>query len=39
MDNPEGLSRQAFEPLPEGESYKPYVPAGASLLEFTPSEA
>ena len=35
MHKPEGLSRQAFEPLPEGESYKPYVPASESLLEFT----
>ncbi len=30
-----GLDRSAFEPVPEGESYQPYVPASARLLEFS----
>jgi hypothetical protein len=32
---PQGLSRQAYEPIPEGDSYRPFVPAGDSLAEFT----
>ncbi len=30
-----GLSRQAFEPLAEGEIYEPYIAADESPLEFT----
>jgi putative OPT family oligopeptide transporter len=30
-----GLSRQAYEPIPEGGSYEPYVPASESPAEFT----
>jgi len=30
-----GLSRQAYEPIPEGGSYEPFVPAGDSPPEFT----
>lgn len=30
-----GLSRQAYEPIPPGGEYTPYVPAGESLSEFT----
>ena len=32
---PQGLSRQAYEPLPPGESYRPFVPAGDTPAEFT----
>jgi len=32
---PSGLSRQAYEPVPEGARYEPYVSAGESPLEFT----
>ena len=35
MSRKRGLSRQAYEPLPEGKSYEPYVPASESLAEFT----
>lgn len=35
MERKEGLSRQAYEPIPEGQSYEPYTPATESLLEFT----
>ncbi|UCE59950.1 MAG: oligopeptide transporter, OPT family [Phycisphaerales bacterium] len=35
MTDKEGLSQQAYEPMPEGQSYKPYISAGADLLEFT----
>ena len=35
MDKPEGLGRQAVEPLPEGQEYQPYVPAHQNLAEFT----
>ena len=35
MSDKPGLTHQAYEPLPKGESYSPYVPAGESLLEFT----
>ncbi len=35
MDRPKGLSSQAFEPLPEGKAYEPYVAADDSPLEFT----
>jgi putative OPT family oligopeptide transporter len=31
----EGLSRQAYEPVPEGQSYEPFVPASQSPAEFT----
>lgn len=31
----EGLSHQAYQPLPEGEEYQPYVPATASPDELT----
>ncbi len=30
-----GLGKQAFEPVPEGQSFKPYIPATESPLEFT----
>lgn len=30
-----GLSRHAYEPVPEGSEYEPYVPAGESLAEFS----
>ena len=30
-----GLGKQAFEPVPEGQSFEPYVPATESPLEFT----
>ena len=30
-----GLSRQAYEPIPEGQSYEPFVPATESPSEFT----
>ena len=30
-----GVSRQAYEPIPEGEEYEPFVPATESPLEFT----
>jgi len=35
MKRAEGLTRQAFEPLAEGQSYEPYTPAHESPLEFT----
>lgn len=35
MSERKGLSKRAYEPLPKGESYEPYVPASESLLEFT----
>ncbi|UCC31093.1 MAG: oligopeptide transporter, OPT family [Phycisphaerales bacterium] len=35
MERKEGLSQQAYEPIPEGQSYEPYTPAAESLLEFT----
>jgi putative OPT family oligopeptide transporter len=31
----QGLSRQAYEPVPEGEKYPPYVPASESPLEMS----
>ena len=31
----DGLSSQAYEPLPSGQSYRPYVSADQSPLEFT----
>jgi putative OPT family oligopeptide transporter len=31
----EGLSRQAYEPIPEGGRYDPFVPAGETPAEFT----
>ncbi len=35
MDEKRGLSAQAYTPLPEGEEYRPYVPASQSPLEFS----
>ncbi len=35
MNNKEGLSQKAYEPIPEGEEYLPYIPASESPLEFT----
>jgi putative OPT family oligopeptide transporter len=35
MSRREGLGPGAFEPPPPGSSYEPYVPASASLQEFT----
>ncbi len=35
MKRKEGLSKQAYEPVPEGQSYEPYTPASESPLEFT----
>jgi hypothetical protein len=32
---PQGLSRQAYEPLPAGERYRPFVPPAESPAEFT----
>ncbi|MCH8804779.1 MAG: oligopeptide transporter, OPT family [Planctomycetes bacterium] len=30
-----GLSQQAYEPIPEGGAYEPYVPASETYFEFT----
>lgn len=35
MTPKEGLSQKAYEPIPEGETYEPYVPASESPLEFS----
>ena len=35
MARKEGLSQQAYEPIPKGEQYLPYIPADESPLEFT----
>ncbi len=35
MSDKPGLNRHAYEPLPEGQSYSPYVPPSENLLEFT----
>jgi putative OPT family oligopeptide transporter len=35
MSRQKGLSRYAFEPLPENQPYEPYVPAAESPLEFS----
>ncbi len=35
MSDKPGLNHNAYEPLPEGQSYSPYVPASENLLEFT----
>ena len=35
MKRTDGLSRQAYEPIPDGEKYQPYIPAGDSPAEFT----
>jgi len=35
MSRKEGLSPRAYEPIPAGETYEPYVPATESPLEFT----
>ncbi len=35
MANREGLSQQAYEPLPEGQRYEPYLSPTQSPLEFT----
>ncbi len=35
MSHKKGLSRKAYEPIPEGEGYEPYTSASESPLEFT----
>lgn len=35
MEGTKGLSRQAYEPVPQGAEYEPYVPGNRSPLEFT----
>ena len=35
MSSKAGLSRQAYDPLPKGRKYSPYIPASESPLEFT----
>ncbi len=35
MSDKEGLSAQAYEPIPEGGKYEPYISSGESPLEFT----
>ncbi|RMF57267.1 MAG: oligopeptide transporter, OPT family [Calditrichaeota bacterium] len=35
MEHRNGLSQKAYEPIPPGETYDPYVPASESPLEFT----
>ena len=35
MDGKRGLSTRAYEPVPEGERYEPYVPAHEAPAEFT----
>ena len=35
MKKSNGLGRQAFEALPEGQEYQPFVPASESPMEFT----
>ncbi|MFQ5652325.1 MAG: OPT family oligopeptide transporter [bacterium] len=35
MTRKQGLSQQAYEPIAEGETYEPYVPASETQLEFT----
>lgn len=35
MKSKESLGRAAFEPVPEGQTYEPYVPSNAQLAEFT----
>ncbi|MCP4246421.1 MAG: oligopeptide transporter, OPT family [bacterium] len=35
MGQAKGLSSQAFEPVPEGQAYEPYIAAGESPAEFT----
>ncbi len=35
MDRSKGLGSEAFEALPEGEVYEPYIPANKSPVEFT----
>jgi putative OPT family oligopeptide transporter len=35
MGEKKGLSAQAFEPVPEGQKYEPYVPGAESPPEFT----
>ena len=35
MNGTDGLNRRAYEPIPEGESYEPYVPALEEPAEFT----
>ncbi len=35
MKPKEGLSKQAYQPMPEGQSYEPHTPASESPLEFT----
>ena len=31
----DGLSKKAYEPIPEGEEFEPFIPASESPLEFT----
>lgn len=35
MNRSQGLSRQAYEPVPKGQTYQPYVNASEQLAEFT----
>ena len=35
MAERKGLSRQAYEPVPKGGTYEPYIPAAASPVEFS----
>ena len=35
MEERKGLSRQAYEPLPENGSYEPYIPAEQAPIEFS----
>jgi putative OPT family oligopeptide transporter len=35
MSRKEGLSTKAYEPIPAGETYEPYIPPSESPLEFT----
>ena len=35
MSQKQGLDPQAYEPIPEGRQFKPYIPARESPLEFT----
>ena len=39
MNHKEGLSQQAYEPIPAGRDYDPYIPASQSPLEFTAKAA
>ncbi|MFQ5863857.1 MAG: OPT family oligopeptide transporter [bacterium] len=35
MNRKKGLSQKAYEPIPKGEAYEPYILASESLAEFT----